>query len=101
MSNFAQSLARGERPAAFAQGEHGEAVLGDAERKIPFRITGPAIGARQPDREILVGPCVGLGIEEIEPAAGWKQDPSTGFMDGLRKRAVMVARNSHLFFEMC
>ena len=48
---IAASLARGERPAAFAQGEHGEAVLGDAERKIPFRITGPAIGARQPYRE--------------------------------------------------
>ena len=73
--------------------------MGDAERKIPFRITGPAIGARQPDREILVSPCVRLRVEQIEPAARWKQDSSTGFMDGLRKGAVMVAGDSHLFLE--
>ena len=99
MKNLAQSLARGERPFGFAQGEHGEAVLGDAERKIPFGVAAPAIGSGDPDRKILVGPCVGLRIEKIEPAARLQKDPGAGLMAGLRKSAVMVAGDSHLFLE--
>ena len=95
MKNLAQSLARGERPFGFAQGEHGEAVLGDAERKIPFGVAAPAIGSGDPNRKILVGPCVGSRIEEIEPAARLQKDPGAGLMAGLRKSAVMVAGDSH------
>ena len=99
MKNLAQSLARGERPFGFAQGEHGEAVLGDAEGKIPFGVAAPAIGSGDPNRKILVRPCVGLRIEKIEPAARLQKDPGAGLMAGLRKSAVMVAGESHLFLE--
>ena len=79
MKNFAQSLARGERPAAFAQGEHGEAVLGDAERKIPFGVAAPAIGSGDPNRKILVGPCVGSRIENttVQPPL-WRENIAIG-----------------------
>jgi hypothetical protein len=99
MKNLAQSLARGERPFGFAQGEHGEAVLGDAEGEIPFGVAAPAIGSGDPDRKILVRPCVGLRIEKIEPAARLQKDPGAGLLAGLRKSAVLAARESLFVLE--
>jgi len=100
VKNLAQSLARGERSLGFAQGQYGEAVLPDAERQVPFGVAAPTIGPGDPDREVFVGPGVGLGIEKIKPAAGLEQDPGARLLACRRESAILVSRDAHLVREL-
>jgi len=63
MKNLAQSLARVERP--FASRRASTARLCWATlREGPIGVAAPAIGSGDPDRKILVGPCVGRDLED-------------------------------------
>ncbi len=56
-------------------GQHRQAVLGDRERQLPAGMPAPAVGARQPGRQILVGPGVWPEVQQVEAAAGAEPHP--------------------------
>src|SRR5580704_12700724 len=66
MQQFAQALLSGQRTFALADGEDGQAVLGDGQGMTPLGGAAPTHGAGKTRGEVTVGPGLRIGIEEIE-----------------------------------
>src|SRR5271165_3438184 len=69
MQQFAQALLSGQRTLALADGEDGQAVLGDGKWVSPLGSPAPTHGAGKTRGEVTVGPGLRIGVEEIEPTS--------------------------------
>src|SRR5208337_5223801 len=78
MQQFAQALLSGQRTFALADGEDGQAVLGDGQGMTPLGGAAPTHGAGKARGEVVVGPGLRIGIEEIEPASRLQKHESAG-----------------------